>query len=178
MPLAARTADRPLLAREEAFVGEYFVDYNAYRAFRMAGYKTDPSKDAHRLMKRPSVAKAIAARKKALADANGISADRVIEELRRVGFLNARDLFDSDGNLIPVNKLPEAISAAIHPTEVVQRNLAAGDGVTDRVHRIRVHDKLKALELLGKKLGLFVDKVEHSVSDDLATLIRARFQRA
>jgi len=162
MPNKPRTADRPLLIREEIFVNEYFVDFNASRAFRAAGYKTDPSKDAHRVLSRPSVAKAVAARKKKMAEANDVSANRVIEELRRVGFLNARDLFDAEGNLIPVNKLPEAVAAAIHPTEVVQRNLAAGDGVTDRVHRIRVHDKLKALELLGKKLGLFVEKVEHS----------------
>ena len=37
---------------------------------------------------------------------------------------------------------------------------------------------LKGAELLGKHLKLFTDKVEHTVSDDLASLLSTARQRA
>ena len=38
--------------------------------------------------------------------------------------------------------------------EVIIKNAEAGDGVTDRIHKIRVVDQVKPLELLAKHFGL------------------------
>jgi hypothetical protein len=42
----------------------------------------------------------------------------------------------------------------------VIKNAAAGDGQQDLVCKIRFLDKLRALELLGKHFGLFVEQIE------------------
>jgi hypothetical protein len=42
--------------------------------------------------------------------------------------------------------------------DVVIKNAEAGDGHTDRVLKLRTHDKLKALELWAKYRGLLTDK--------------------
>jgi phage terminase small subunit len=93
-----------------------------------------------------------------------IAADRVIIELARLAFSDLADAFDNNGDLKQPNEMPEALRRAIAAMEMIDRFVGRGD---DRmrvrsVKRIRLWDKVSALELLGKHLGLFVDKVEHS----------------
>ena len=48
--------------------------------------------------------------------------------------------------------------------EVIKKNAAAGDGVVDTVHKVKVVDPVKALEMLAKHFGLLTEKLEHSGS--------------
>jgi phage terminase small subunit len=56
---------------------------------------------------------------------------------------------------------------AISGIEVLKRNVTAGDGQMDSVHKIRLWDKTKALDSLAKHLGLMVEKVEHAGTVEL-----------
>ena len=94
-----------------------------------------------------------------LADA--IDPDRVLRETARLAYSDIGEVFAADGTLLPVHKLPEDIRRSIASVEVVKRNVDSGDGKTDDIIKIRVWDKPKALEFLGKHLGLLTDKVEH-----------------
>lgn len=168
-----------MLPKWERFAQEYIVCGNATEAARRVGYKgADAKQRGYRLMQRPEVVAMIAEGAKKAAQKAEITAERVMEELGRVAFLSAAELFDAEGNLIPIKDLPAHVAAAIHPTEVLKRNLEAGDGVTDTVHRVRVHDKLKALELLGKKLNMFTDKLEVSGKVELTDHLRERYANA
>ena len=145
-----------LTPKQARFVAEYLIDLNATQAAIRAGYSaTWAEKNAHRLTGNDGVSAAIAdGQAKAMGQA-GVTAQRVKEELARLAFSDVRRLFDKRGNLRPIYELGDNEAAAVASLEVVIKNAAAGDGHTDTIHKVKVWDKTKALELLGKHFGLF-----------------------
>jgi phage terminase small subunit len=101
----------------------------------------------------------LTARKLARAE---LSADRVLEEYRRIAFSNVQQLFNDDGSLIPLRDLPPEVAAAIASMEVVMKNAAAGDGVVDRVLKVRMWDKPRTLNDLARHFALLTDVVQVS----------------
>lgn len=95
---------------------------------------------------------------------NELSAERVLEEQRRIAFFDIRQLFDTAGNLKPIHTLDAETAAVVASLEVIIKNAAAGDGHTDTVHKLKVWDKPKVLEQLAKHFGLLTDRLEHSGS--------------
>lgn len=106
------------------------------------------------------------ARRKYL-EAEGLSAVRVLEELRRLAFSDIRSLFDERGNLRRLKDLTPEQAAAIASVEVVTRNITAGDDQLDTIHKLKVWDKPKALEMLAKHFKLLTEKMEISGDEDL-----------
>lgn len=145
------------------FVAEYLKDLNATQAAIRAGYSANSARQqASDLLANPDIADAVAEGKaRQLAKAE-LTAVRVLEELRRLSFSDVRRLFDDDGNLKALHTLTDDESACIASVEIVKKNLAAGDGQTDTVHKLKVWDKTRSLEMLAKHFGLLIDKMEHS----------------
>lgn len=90
-----------------------------------------------------------------------IDPDRILRSVAEIAYANTQQLFDEEGNLRPVKDWPPQLARAIGAVEVVKRNLHPGDGVTDTVIKVKAWDKVKALEMLMKHLGLLTEKVEH-----------------
>jgi len=91
-----------------------------------------------------------------------LTAVRVLEELRRLAFSDVGVLFDESGKLKPIHSMTKEERSAIAGLEVIVKNAEAGDGHTDTVHKVKVWDKVRALESLAKHFGLLTEKVEHS----------------
>lgn len=102
-----------------------------------------------------------AARRKYL-ESEALTAERVLEELRRLAFSDVGSLFDEKGKLRPLHEMTREERSAIAGLEVIVKNAEAGDGHTDTVHKVKVWDKTRALEQLAKHFGLLTEKVEHS----------------
>jgi phage terminase small subunit len=100
------------------------------------------------------------------AERVGITADRVLVELARMGFADIRQIFTESGQLKDIAALPDEVSAAVQQVEVVAKLGADVDDDGNReieyVHKIKLADKRSSLELLGKHLKLFADRVEHT----------------
>lgn len=96
-----------------------------------------------------------------------LTAERVLAELSLHSFANVQDLFDEQGNLRPIHTLTREQAACISSLEVIKKNAQAGDGQTDIVHKVKVWDKIKALEMLAKHFALLTEKVEHSGGIDV-----------
>lgn len=161
---AAADALSPKHAR---FVAEYLIDLNAAAAARRAGYAPlNSDVEGARLLVSAGVAQAVAEGKARQMAGAELSAARVLEELRRVGYANARDYFHGDdGRLKHPHELTAEQAAAIGGLEVVIKNVAAGDGHTDTVHKVKFWPKVHALELLAKHFALLTDaKIEVKVS--------------
>lgn len=146
-----------LKAKQKRFVEEYLVDLNATQAAIRAGYSPESagSIGSENLQKpeiRARIDKAMAERSKR----TGINADRVLLELGKIAFINATDVINMDDATI-LSEANRDDTAAIASVKVKTIPGEDGDGVE---REIRLADKLKALELLGKHLGLFTDKVE------------------
>jgi phage terminase small subunit len=103
-----------------------------------------------------------------------ISADRVLQDLAKIAFFDPGKLFNDDGCLIDITELDDETAAAIARFEVFELfDGSKGDQkhVTGLVKKITLADKLEALELLGKYLKLWTDKVEHSGKLTLESLV-------
>jgi phage terminase small subunit len=149
--------------KQARFVAEYVIDLNATQAAIRCGYsaKTAASQ-GERLLRNADIAAAVAKQTQAQLGKANITAERVKERLATIAFADIRDLHDDQGNLKPLHTLTADQAAAISQFEVIKKNAEAGDGVIDRVHKVRLADQMKALEMLGKHFGLFIEKVEHS----------------
>jgi phage terminase small subunit len=153
----------PLTPKQARFVAEYLIDLNATQAAIRAGYsaKTARQQGAENLSK-PDIAEAVSVGKATQLEDAGLTAARVLEELRRLAFVDLRGFFDPAGNLKPIHELTAEQGSALAGLEVIKKNAAAGDGIIDTVHKFKVWDKTRTLEALSKHFGLLVERVEHS----------------
>lgn len=147
-----------LTAKQQRFCDEYLIDLNATQAAIRAGYKKSEYTDtnANKLLEntriREAVDKAMAERSKR----TGINQDRVIQELARIAFVNPQNVIDPEDASVRTDATEDDL-ACIQAIKVKTSYSDKGD-MTER--EVRLNDKMKALELLGKHLGMFKDKVE------------------
>lgn len=150
--------------KQEAFVLEYLIDLNATQAAIRAGYS---AKTADRigpeLLGKTCVREAIEAAKAKRAERTQITADKVLNELAKIGFADIRNIFDADGNLLSPASLPDDVAAAVSALELI--TVSKGKGEVEHVAKIKLADKRAALVDLGKHLGLFRERVELTGKD-------------
>jgi phage terminase small subunit len=145
-----------LTPKQQRFVDEYQIDLNATQAAVRAGYSRHTAEQQGcRLLRNAQIQQSVADAKEGAREKTGITAQRVKEELARLAFVDMRAFFDEQGNLKPIHQMTADQGAALAGLEVIVKNAQAGDGHTDIVHKFKVWDKCKALELLGKHFGLF-----------------------
>lgn len=140
--------------RQAAFVREYLVDLNATQAAIRAGYaEKTAGVTGHNLLKNPKVQTAVEHAKAKRAEKTEITAERVLRELAAMAFANLGDYVEfGPGGVMIRSK-----------GELSREQLAALQSVTDqstasgRTIRVKMADKAKALEMLGRHLGMFLD---------------------
>lgn len=160
---------KKLTPKQRLFVAEYIKDYNATRAALAAGYK---EKAAYRTggenLHKPLIKAAIEEQIKAREKRTLVTADRVIAELARVGFANVEDFIaiQKDGSAyIDLSSMTRDQAAAVQEITVDEYVEGRGDDARPvKKVKLRFLDKIKALELLGRHLALFIDR--HKVSGD------------
>lgn len=167
-----------LSARQQRFVDEYLVDLNATQAAIRAGYAERGARvQGCRLLAQPNVDAAIqrgAAKRQRRTE---IDQDRVLKELAAIGFHDARTLFGDGGSLKPPAEWDDDTAAAIAGLEVEELFDGRGD---EREHigtlrKIKRNDKVKALELLGRHLKMFTERVEiEDVTPDEPSSVQER----
>ena len=86
----------------------------------------------------------------------------IYRQIRQVALTDIRDAFNDDGTLKSIKDMPAHIAQAI--ASIDNDELFAGSG-KDRekigdTKKIKLYDKLKAIEMLGKQIGMFVQKHE------------------
>ncbi|MFC3227351.1 terminase small subunit [Marinibaculum pumilum] len=148
--------------KQKRFVASYLVTGNATQAAIDAGYS---EKTAARIgsenLRKPVIASEIAEAEARRAERVEINADQVVLELRRIGMSDPRALFDADGRLLPVKDWPDDIARAVSSFEVVTKRIPGTDPVeVEHVAKVRFWPKTDALGLLGKHLGMFVNRHE------------------
>lgn len=153
-----------LSPKERLFVSEYLIDLNATKAYARAGYKSKrPDIDCASLMRRGHVKMAIELKMKERESRTEIKQDDVIKELAKIAFFDIGSLFDSKNNFVGIGKLHKDLRKFVkvnrYPTQYGERI---------SIETIDNRDKLKALELMGKHLGMFTDKLQITNNQTLA----------
>ena len=141
-----------LTKRDKLFAVEYLVDLDAKNAAIRAGYSPATAAKAFEWIRdenptKPKLKELIERKFAERSSRTAITADRVLIELAKIAFADPSDLIDPDsGEIIP--DTPHNVTAAIASVRI-----RTTPTTTDR--EIRMADKNRALELLGKHLGMF-----------------------
>ena len=158
-----------LTAKQQRFVAEYLIDLNATQAATRAGYSAKTANEqGARLLANVSVRSALTEEQKARSDRTEIDADWVLKRLARDATADLADLYDEHGNLLPVKQWPMAwrtgLVAGIETVQDRDGEDAEGRPVYVTVRKVKLLDRTKMVELIGKHVGVgaFKDRVEHS----------------
>ena len=143
--------------KQQRFVDEYLIDLNATQAAIRAGYSVKTAKDIGcQNLAKLNIQQAISEKMAERSKRTGVNQDRIVLELAKIAFVNAADVIDSDDATIKAGATADD-TAAIQSVKVKLIPGKKGEGVE---REIRLNDKLKALELLGKHLGMWNDKLD------------------
>jgi len=163
-----------LTARQHRFVDEYLVDLNATQAAIRAGYSQKyAGQNADKLLKNTNIADAIQARRAKVSEKLEITQERVLQELAAIAFADATDYVNvemeraNEWGIHPITGevcwLPTGwrqYVKVIDTKDLPKQKRAALAGIKQGLHgiEIKLHDKQRALEQLGKHLNLFSDE--------------------
>lgn len=143
--------------KQKRFVEEYLIDLNATQAAIRAGYSPDTAGSiGNENLKKPEICACV---EKAMAERSkrtGVCADRVVQELAKIAFLNLRDLIDPKTAAVREDASDED-TAALQSIKVKKSYSETGESIE---REAKAADKLKALELLGRHLGMWNDKLD------------------
>ena len=147
----------PVTKKQKRFVEEYLIDLNATQAAIRAGYSPDTAKSiGSENLTKPDIRAAVDKAEAERSRRTGVNQDRVIREIAKLAFLNPVDVIDMDEATVK-GEAHRDDTACIASVKV--KNIPTDDGaITER--EVKTYDKLKALELLGRHLGMFNDKVK------------------
>lgn len=159
-------AEKKLTAKQKRFCDEYLIDLNATQAAIRAGYSEKTAcEQGARLLTNVKVQKHLQKRKNDRVERTEITQDMVLFELANIAFSNAADYATvvekevavDNGDPVKYRTVEPVLTADL--TENQKRALAVIKKGRDGFE-IKPYDKIRALELLGKHLGMFADKVE------------------
>lgn len=165
--------DRGLTFKEEKFISEFFIDGDKNKAAIRAGYSAWSSNAAaSKLMNNPRIKKEIEIRREKIRERYEISHDRVAEEYAKLAFSNVKDLFDDDGNMLPLNKIPNHVSAAISGLEIDNLYDEKQEKIVSRISKFKMIDKKNVLDSITKLMGFSENSDEKILEIGLSKLLK------
>lgn len=144
--------------KQKRFCDEYLIDLNATRAYKTAYPSIEKDETARangsRLLTYANIKKYIEERMQERQERTEVTQDQVVKELAAIAFAKATDYAEvRDGQVIIKNT-----------TDLSDMMVRAIAGIKEGRNgvEIKLNDKGKALELLGRHLGMFKDRMEVS----------------
>lgn len=140
--------------KQNRFCEEYMIDLNATQAAIRAGYSPKTAREqAPRLLANVSIQNRIAQLQAEQSRRTGVSANRVVRELAKIAFANASDLIDPETASVKLDASRDDLAA-------IQSIKVKSFGEDGLEHEVKLADKLRALDLLGKHLGMYNSAAE------------------
>ena len=141
-----------LTDKQKRFCDEYLIDLNATQAAIRAGYSEETARNIGcENLAKPNIAEYLEKRMERREKKTEVTQEFVLRELLNIASANGTDfaLVDDLGlaRIIPTNQVAETKRSAIAA-------IKAGANGTE----VKTYDKLRALELIGKHLGMFSER--------------------
>lgn len=157
----AKTAK--LTEKQRCFVDEYLIDLNATQAAIRAGYSVKTANEqGSQLLAKLSIQQAVAEKMAERSKRTGINQDRVVLELAKIALVKMTDIVDSEGRI-----KSDASSDDLACIESVKYKESESDTGSSVEREVKIASKLKALELLGKHLGMWDDKLGVNITQPI-----------
>lgn len=142
--------------KQKIFADEYLIDFNATRAYRKAypNCKKDSSADAaaRKLLGNTRIQNYISERMEERQKRTEVTQDRVLQELAYIAFAKVTDYATVCDDTVKIK----------NTDELTEKQIRAISGIKEGKFGIelKLNDKEKALELLGRHLGMWNDKLD------------------
>jgi phage terminase small subunit len=172
-----------MTARQIRFCDEYLIDLNATQAAIRAGYSEKyANTNASKLLQITTIKDYIQKRKTDREKRTEITQDRVLHELALIAFSNAADyatvvehdamidgqiMYDNEGKPIKYRTVEPVLTEEL--TEDQKRVLSVIKKGRDGFE-VKPYDKLRALEMLGRHLGMWDKKSAADVEEQRARI--------
>lgn len=170
---------RKLTDKQIKFIDEYLIDLNATRAYKAAypNVKKDETaaSAAARMLRNVKVQEHLKKRQKDLQKRTEITQEAVLKELAKIAFSNGTDFAEIVNRTVVDRETHQPIidentgeprtykEVVVKATkDIPEDKRAAIAAIKENKYGISVesYDKVKALELIGKHIGMFTDKLE------------------
>ena len=142
--------------KQKIFADEYLIDLNATRAYRVAypNVKNDETAavNGSKMLRNTKVAKYIQDRMEERQERTEVTQDRVVQELAASAFAKATDYVEIRGGRVVIKDTSQLEDNQIRAIAGIKEG---ANGI-----EIKLNDKEKALELLGRHLGMWNDKLD------------------
>ncbi|RPE05544.1 terminase small subunit [Chitinophaga lutea] len=186
----------PLEPQQKRFCEEYIIDLNATAAAIRAGYSENSAgSQASDLLKKANIQHFVRQLMGAREQRTEIKADRVLEEIAYIAFARVTDFVkveaveedptgpigfnapEEDDEPQPKRKDSKTTYKIVDvfPTDgIAPEKMAAVASIKQGRNgiEIKLHDKTKCLELLGRHLAMWNDKLQVSTDDELKNLFK------
>lgn len=145
--------------KQEEFCRQYLIDLNATQAAIRAGYaERSANVTGARLLTKANIAASIASLMTKRSIRVERDSDEVVRRLWQIVEADVTIAFHEDGRPKNPSEIPKALRAAL-------ASIKMGD-----VYEVKANDRIRALELLGKHYGLYVDRVETKITEGQITI--------
>lgn len=147
-----------LTPKQKLFADEYLIDLNATRAYKAAYKSVKKDETARtngsRMLTNANVSKYIKVRMNERSKRTEITQDNVLKELATIAFAKVTDFVTIENGVVIVKDtkdIPKDLLPAIASIKEGKNGI-----------EVSFYNKDKSLELLGRHLGMFNDKIEVS----------------
>lgn len=168
---------KPLKNRQyEAFCQYYHACKNATQAAKEAAYseKTATVKGSQ-LLTLINIKGRLDYLDRQVAEKCGVTAERVIAELAKVGFSNLKEYLDATNGIVNLRDLSDDVTAAVESIQTdIRHDGGDSEGYTEKV-KIKLYSKLNALDSLGKHLDIF-NKDNQSSKQEITIKLPEKFK--
>jgi len=163
-------------AKHECFCQEYIIDLNGAKAAERSGYSKKTARtQANQLLTKLDISKRIAELKEIRSERTVITQDMVLKELKILAQSDIQDYLEvvkqypgSEDGRLKLKMFAEMKGNATRAIKSISEHITK-DGIQ---LKFKLHGKEKSLELLGKHLGMFMEKFD--LADDLKKILVER----
>ncbi|GGD30856.1 terminase small subunit [Aureimonas glaciei] len=157
-----------LTPKQRRFVDAYLLDPNGTQAAIAAGYSPKSAAvEASRLLNNAKVAAELSGRRKVLEMKTGITPERVLSELAKLGFSDIRQIVQWRTSVLSMEEYDETGEPVLRTTNEVTISDSASlsdeaaaavlevSQTKDGALKVKMHDKVGPLVKIGQHLGMF-----------------------
>ncbi len=161
---------KKLTEKQKLFCKYYLISLNATDAAIKAGYsKKTATETGSENLRKPHIAEYVQKLMDKRAEKIEITADKVLQEIAKLAFSNPTDYIEITGFGVKIKDLSNLDTTCIAGAKDSFDKEGSYNGT-----EVKFYDKTKNLELLGRHLGLFKDKVELSVDEQIQEWLRGK----
>lgn len=187
-PSRKRSLALPLTEANILFIRAYMIRRNATRAYERAypkaNYETCRT-EGSRLLHDPRISQRVKELLRLEAARMLVTSQKLTDSLAAAAFGNIADVFDDNGLIMLPTDMDRDVAASVKSMKRKENiGMVLGPegkmvpGVVGHTIEVQMHDRVAPARLLGLELGMFKEKVVHSVDDEIVQAIRAGRERA